>query len=465
VSVLEGKLERRTWLFLGVAALVFASRLPFLAHGFGLDNDATLLVFAGRRLALEGTYLTSRFPGYPVPELVYALAWRGGPLLVNGLTALMSAVAAGFFALVWRRLGGGWTAWLAGVAVAFVPTVYIQSTTSMDYGWALAFLCAGVYAALEKHPVAAGILLGIGGGCRLTVLPFAIPLALLLLTPGDSRRSRRSLLVFAGTTILAWLVAFSPVLATYGLDFWHHMPFSRPLGESLQMVTTVAWGHAGVMGLLVGAAGALLARFVTRERPALPESAHPQYVVAWVWGLALGLAPFALVPIEVAYVIPAVPFVLWLLGTWAPKRTMAVALTLVLISPFVALDADASFRGALLADAEQREIRAGYVEAVLEAADDVPEGSVVAAGYLWTAVDLAASSELRGKVSFERAMGGAALESALEAARESGGELFYLPEVAEQHPGTEELRSVARPLEVGWGGEPLPLPQGAGPLR
>ena len=79
------------------AALLFAlalgMRLPFLGAGYGYDLDAWTAAWVGRQIAESGEYLASRPPGFPVQEYAFALLWRGGPLALNGLTALWSALA------------------------------------------------------------------------------------------------------------------------------------------------------------------------------------------------------------------------------------------------------------------------------------------------------------------------------------------------------------------------------------
>src|SRR5256885_10971067 len=57
-------------LALGIAA----SRLPFLAAGYGTDTDAWKLAFAAREIGTTGHYAPSRLPGYPVQEYASALA-------------------------------------------------------------------------------------------------------------------------------------------------------------------------------------------------------------------------------------------------------------------------------------------------------------------------------------------------------------------------------------------------------
>ncbi len=130
-----------------VVALVFVSRLPFLGAGHGTDPDAWALVDAARSICETGQYTASRLPGYPLPELIGALLWRGGPLVLNGCTALFSAWAAASFIRSAKVLGSA-DPLLAGLALAMTPVVFVNSVNSMDTVWALALILASHHAVL-----------------------------------------------------------------------------------------------------------------------------------------------------------------------------------------------------------------------------------------------------------------------------------------------------------------------------
>src|SRR5258706_1022691 len=59
-----------------VLIAVAASRLPFLAAGYGTDTDAWRLAVAAREIGTTSRSMASRFPGYPVQEWLFAALWR-----------------------------------------------------------------------------------------------------------------------------------------------------------------------------------------------------------------------------------------------------------------------------------------------------------------------------------------------------------------------------------------------------
>lgn len=135
---------------------VFASRVPFVRPGYGLDPDAYRVIGAARSLR-AGEYAASRLPGYPLHEAITALLLPGGPRLVNGATALASALATlGLFAFA--QLSGltRTRATLVALAFAFTPVVFQNSTSSIDYVWSIGFVIWSGCALLSRRPLVAG---------------------------------------------------------------------------------------------------------------------------------------------------------------------------------------------------------------------------------------------------------------------------------------------------------------------
>ena len=207
--MLEQRRASGALVFVAVAVVVLASRLPFLDAGFGTDPDAWRMALASRHLASAGEYEASRLPGYPVPEIVGALAC-GEAMALNGLVAVLSALGAAFFALTLRKLGSR-DGVAAALALAMVPVVYINSTCAMDYVWALAFALASLYFVVAACPLAAGVLLGLAIGCRMTSGALLVPLCILLVRGGGTRRVAVDILKLIGASLLVGAVAFVPV--------------------------------------------------------------------------------------------------------------------------------------------------------------------------------------------------------------------------------------------------------------
>lgn len=309
-------LKRVVWASLALLAIVLASRVPFLEAGYGVNIDAWRVAWTARHIAETGEYVVSRFPGYPLHEIAGALLWRGGPVALNGLSALASALA-GLFFYWYLRASRAPLAWLGALTLAFVPVVYVNSVSAKDYVVALASLIAALGAANGRRAIGAGLLFGIAIGFRPASIGFGLPLAMLLLDErDDGPRPFRVLARFAGTALLTALLAFTPVILRYGAGFLRGYPYEESWATALRNASVGTWGALGCVGLMV----ALTAAVIVRPRSAIHAGASPKQSLAWLAGVIVGFALFVAMPYQSGYLIPAIPFVILLLGRFMPSR-------------------------------------------------------------------------------------------------------------------------------------------------
>jgi len=313
-----------------LCAVVLLTRLPFLGAGYGEHADNWRVALAARHIAQTGVYEASRFPGYPVQEVVCSWFWKTGPMGLNLLDALFCTLAVLFFALICIEYGvGEW--WLAGLALAFVPVLYVNSVSSKDFPWALAILLASWWCAMRKRPVLTGILLGLAMGCRITSGAAALPIALVLIDGAENRTAMRRVLTTGGVAALVVIAAFAPVYGRYGADFFNfYAEHAFPTWlEITRRMTLEVWDILGVAGLTI----ALVAGAANRGRPAI----SPRHLLAWVSMLVIYAIAFFCLPDEAAYLIPAIPFTLLLAWWLAPAWAFRACCALIVASPFVTL--------------------------------------------------------------------------------------------------------------------------------
>ncbi|MGA3172000.1 MAG: hypothetical protein ABSE62_13415 [Chthoniobacteraceae bacterium] len=340
------KLPRAAALAL-LCAVVLLTRLPFLSAGYGLHADNWRTALAARHIAQTGVYEASRFPGYPIQEYICSLFWKTGPLGFNLLDALFCTLAVLFFALICIDYGvPDW--WLAALAFAFVPVLYVNSVSSKDFPWALAFLLASWWCALRKRPVLTGILLGLAMGVRITSGVAALPIALILIDGAGNRAAIRRVLVTGLLAAIIVVAAFTPVYIRYGTDFFNFYAehaFPGPLEITARMTLEV-WGLLGVAGLSL----ALIAIPFAKSRPPLSS----RQLLAWISMVVIYAIAFFCLPDEAAYLIPAVPFILLLIWLAAPRWAFRACCALILISPFVSLSGIRPTAGLIIQDHRDR---------------------------------------------------------------------------------------------------------------
>lgn len=393
---------------LGVAAAVLLSRLPFLGAGYGDNWDAWAMARAARAIALTHSYVASRLPGYPLPEIAYSLLWRLGPLVLNGVTAALSAVGTAYFALSLRELGSRDAA-IAAMALAFTPVIFISSTISLDYVWALSFILMALYYAIVGRSLIAGVCLGLAIASRITSGAMLLPLALLLVDSSAWAASLRRIAPLAVAAGLIGGMAFIPDFGRYGWGFFTFIDLSYPSPWFLAGEFTVwTWGLIGSACVALGVVVVIRQRLAPASTASITSPKRGRVLAACWTSIGLYAAAFLRDPHLPAYLIPAVPFVLLLLACLLDRRILRGICAGLLLSPFflavsipgyddtrgidgsspravtlplrnrpVTIDA---WRGPILRD---HAIRAGSVQAlgwIVPSVQRLPKDSVVVAG-------------------------------------------------------------------------------------
>ncbi len=364
-----------------LAAVVLASRVPFLWNGFGADADGWRVYLSARHFAQTGTYTVSRSLGFPLQEWTSALLWRGGAPALNGATALMSVSAVLLFASCLHALRAK-DVLLPSLAFAAVPVLWVASVSSMDYLWALAFLCAALLCALRGRAPAAGLAVALSIGCRPTGI-FLLPAILILLANRGvpARAIARSAIIAAAGGALFYL----PVLLYYGPQLGETLDVQRlPALKILAEGTIGVWGPVGLAGLAV-AIGAALYRAARPSSPSSEPSIPPLGGRGVLRGCAVAvlgnLALFLYHPVESAYLIPCLPFVFLGLGMICSRSALRFACLLICVSPFVGIDAGGRpVPGLLLRDRATRIYDLKDARHVLDRLPTLPHNSVLVVG-------------------------------------------------------------------------------------
>jgi len=416
-------MARRTLIFQVVllAVVVFLSRVPFLRNGLGTDPDAWRVANTARSIALSGMYSYSRPPGYPFQEIFYSLMWNASPILFNAVSAIFSVVAFVFFALILSRINCRRPIFGA-LALVFIPVVFINSATSMDYVWALAFILGSFYFALDHKYVLAGVFLGLAIGCRLTSAGMILPVSILVYYQSTSRA--KSIRTFLAWTIITGVALYIPVIHSYKLDFLTFYEHGYPF--YLTIIKQTSLGVWGVLGSLAMLASAILLGVKFKEIKELFQARDPIFLAS-----ATAVAIYALIyirlPHEAGYLIPALPFLLVILCKVGGARWFAGVCTVLIISPmFLHLDnRQLSWSGPIFQDRLSRIQSMQFTAEVLYQAAQVKENSVVLAGYYLPELEWHLYKNPREHVKFIYL---ATREQLIEL-RQQGRQIYTLPQI------------------------------------
>ena len=393
------------WQLTIVFLIVLVSRLPFLDAGYGVNVDAWRVALTAREIAVTGDYSVSRFPGYPIQEIVCSWFWRGGPFALNALSAIFSAIAATAFAAIARKLHGR-DAFLAALAFAATPILFISSVSSKDYVWAIAFILLAILSALHQRAVLAGMFLGLATGCRITSLSTLLPIAFILFSKSERPHRIASVAKFTAVSIVTAAIAFSPVWLCYGTAFWRFYEHARPDWLTIASRSTVElWGTLGLIGVVLAASTIIARRWIGRSaddgtlKPKAqnsiaarlelssptglidpPSSQNKWMVGALLLWLAITVAVYLRLPDQAGYLLPAVPAVILLAQQRAPRRAFQFACACLILSPFVDIGPKGVQAGPIFADRAERVYTLDQVKHFLSYAETLPGQNTIVVG-------------------------------------------------------------------------------------
>lgn len=352
-----------------LAFLFVLSRIPLLNLGFGLDPDAWRIANSAYDLRYSHSYHASRFPGYPLPEYLNSLIIDHGWLATNSLTMVLSLISVVSFARILKNLNAQYKGLLT-LTYAFLPILWINSTNTMDYTWALTFITIAWFLVLRKRPAIAGLAMGLATGSRISSAILALPFLFLIWI---ENRKIKDAIYFCMTMALTSLFLFLPLFLRYGLRF---LTYYRGTA-SIFRIGYEAIKHFGILAVLWG-----VTVFFMSLRPLSGEIIRRDKNTLFLLSaiLLMGIL-FLRVPYEIEYVIPMIPFGLVLLNRVSKRELMVIFCALLVsnsaLSPGIG---QAIGDGAIRGNMEARKEQVKFVQHLMAA--KVEDHSVVIIG-LW----------------------------------------------------------------------------------
>ena len=322
-----------------IAAVVFLSRVPFIDAGYGIDPDAWRVANSSHVISAKHEYMASRLPGNPLQEITYSFFWNKQPVFFNITTAFLSGMGIAFFGLTLKKIGSR-DSILTALALACTPVVYINSVNSMDYMWALSFVLGSLYCVVVSRPLAAGILLGMAVGCRITSGAMVIPFGMIILnTRTEKSLPLKEITKFLAGTLIISAITFLPVMIKYGPGFFTFVDGYPSFGEIIRNATIEVWGIVGCIALLFAAIVSAFTKKASDGIASFVRSLPPVYTAVSITAILLYVVAFLRLPGDAGYLIPALPFVFLLLTRFVHRTVfMIICISVIASSFFVSLD-------------------------------------------------------------------------------------------------------------------------------
>lgn len=342
---LDTRVVERFWLAL-LLLVVLVSRIPFLDMGFG-RSDAWRIGVSGKFLVTTGEYSPSRPPGFPLIELASAMsyaAFQGSPATwttTNSLTCLFFLASIIGIWMLAKRWDVKYPILIA-VIYSFAPLNWVYSVETIDYLWMstlLIFSIVLIEGNRRNSSLWGGILLGIATSARFLAFIQLIPILMLMKSQGRKSSEYLSFITgFLGVVILLYSIVLLNVK-----DFSQYVDWFRYLNKVTSGIAELE-GGVFVRRFLIPAARLfgpsawivilLASLFAIPKFLSLYKSGDRGIRGAGLMCLFI-MAPY-LWHLHQNYWIPAIGFLLILLGKISRPSVMAILGAFIIAANFPA---------------------------------------------------------------------------------------------------------------------------------
>ena len=433
----------------GLYILVFViliSRIPFLSTGYGSEPDAWRLANVSRNISVNNEYRhMSRYPGHPVQELFCSLIWNGGPVALNGATAILSSVAFLLFALMLKKIKVD-NYLLLTYAFAFTPVIYINSINSMDYMWALSFVLASFYFVVQKKLVLSGLFMGLAIGSRITSGAMLLPICYYIYKTFENQKYKR-ILILAAVSVIAAGITYIPVILRFGAGFFQFEMTEYP--SFLYVVKNLSVGVWGLPGFPAICLGLFFLFYGFKKNQAKRKSEEMTVIVISRMVIVLYSLAFLRAPLKPGYLIPVVPFILMIFYFYLEAAKLRIVCYLMIASSFLlglsysTINAHEKgyysfniniagnditvdlFKGPLLLELSKRSEGLNAVNNIIRQGRQVNENSIVETGDMLPLIETTLCSNKDGCIEYCYVFN----ETEMNSYKKNGYKLYYLPEV------------------------------------
>jgi hypothetical protein len=315
--------------------LVFLFYIPLVFRGFGTDSDTYTALNAWNHFLATGDYVPSRLPGYVIHEIgIYYATWLGDNILSNLLT-LMFAVILCFFLIKIAKFYSIPT--VSILLVLLNPVFIVNSTSTVDYIWSLAFFVIGFYFISRERILLASLAFGFSSAIRLSngLLVLIIYLIFFIL---EFRKKKKIISAFLLGGLLILVINFFAYYLPLDFTHWKLSVFLAPsLGDETMWSPLMRIGRWGYKNLLFWGIPSILLIII------LLLMRGKKFITEWSSGykriLSISIVLIALVeilflkyPIEIEYLLPLLPFAALIFGIlYKEKPRIIIVLSCVIL--------------------------------------------------------------------------------------------------------------------------------------
>ena len=299
--------------------VITALTVPRLFLNYGYDDDSASGVVSAENLLRTGTYVPSRLPGNPLFEYLLAgLAPWGGPAATNTFVLLSFCLAVWAF---YRIVKDSENRLLLTIIFASTPIILLNAATTMDYIPGLALLLCAYLMAVEERYTAAFIFTGLAAGMRISNFLFMVPLSVFLLLRRQNAAKIAALFMLG---LFTGIVFYLPIITRFGARMFVIPP---SVFSFRYTIFRTAYNLIMLFGP-VASAGIIVLVLINLKSLGRTVKDMPRIVLDTL-SAALFIMLFLRHSDETSYLIPAVPFIYFLLARVFSRKDLIVTALLV----------------------------------------------------------------------------------------------------------------------------------------
>lgn len=340
---------------------------PLCFNSYGIDADGWGMVLSALRLAGTGEYIPSRFPGYPLPEFLFALVTilqmqLKIPHIYNLIVCSFSIGTVLILYELTKSFNISRPIYPA-LALLFTPLFLINATGTMDYNISLFFLIAASKLASDKKLFLSGMMFGLAVASRLSTGTLAVAFILLIYLT-EKKKFINNAFIFA----LGSILSLSPFLLILYYNFgFSFLTYYKDLYPSLMIVagriTIRSWGIIG--SLFIFSVFLIYYKKIFSIKLII-NSRHKNEIYFALLIIIIVLFQFFLLPHGTGYLLPMIPFIL-LLITKIISSEKAFLLPVVMFVSAIFADIQPTgltMQGPVINDYLNREYQINRMEAI-----------------------------------------------------------------------------------------------------
>lgn len=312
--------ENKLYFIIITFLILFGFYLCFVG-GYGSDEDTLPMIYVFEARLRDGTFISSRFTGYPVPEIgIGFLSYYFGSWAANSATFSLHILSLIFIYLTFFKKIDVIKFNLFFILSLSSPVLFFDNLEPIDYSWGFFFFSIGAYFFSKKMFELAILAFAFSVGCRLNFIIFCLPFVFLYKFD-ETLDLKKKLIICLNIFIIGGLF-YLPVwfFHAFGLDW---LTAARPLDQGIfglfARFTYKTWIAIGLLQSFI-----ILYFFLKNLKKF--EFKKNQLLITLI---TLNLILFFYIPAELSYLQPALIFLYLILINDATKK---IILTLIVVN-------------------------------------------------------------------------------------------------------------------------------------